>query len=359
MNIEKRGKYEIEKIKITAKVSEIMDISAKKAFDEIDLASVEFMKKLYTGRRNRAIRGGRLRDAIVYISLKICGINKINKDHLSVIASGEFYNMASYYQNWHLDNKKEIKTEDDKKLCHIASHYFREISESLILSTKFNEKIKLELLKEISESNRAIQIGQSFELNSLNINMLKQINDKNIKELYLKRCFLFSGRFYGCSFAMGPIMAEKDEKTISIFQKIGEFFGTGGQIINDVGDFCLSKNIAKNPEKDYQDQFADLEKGTITMPVYELSKFENIKKYVHRKINWKEKEKLLNIMIKNRCFDSSRKATNELRNKILSLISGMKQSKNTDKLRLIAKTFFNANKFYVNLREEHGNNWRN
>jgi len=355
--MEKRTNYEQEKMAITKQVSEVMENVVEKSFSELDSTSVEFMKKLYTGRKNRAIRGGRLRDIIVKLTLNLCGINKLNEDHLKVIASGEFYNMASYYQNWHLDDKKEVKTELDKKLCHITSHFFRELAEGLILDTNFSDSVKLNLLKEISESNKAIQIGQSFELNFLNSNNLDRINDKNIENYYIKRSYLFSGRFYGCSFAMGGIMAGENAEKIRLLRQMGEWFGTGGQMINDVGDFCLNKDIAKNPEKDYQDQFADLEKGTITLAIYELSKFVDIRKYVGRRITNKEKENLLKVMVKNRCFDSSRKKTNEFRNKIIKSISLLNHSKAIIDLKFIVKTFFNCNKFYVNLREENGYIW--
>lgn len=354
-----RQKYEKEKLKVTKEVSKIMEVSIKRIFKELDKESIKFIKILYEGRKNRAIKGGRLRDMIVYLSLKSNGVKRLNKNHLKVIASGEFYNMASYYQNWHLDDKKEIKTENDKKLCHIASHLFREIAEELILETDFDSKIKLKLLKELNESNTAIQLGQEFGLNNLNLNNpeLDLSDEEKMYEFCEKRCFLASGRFYGYSFAMGAIMANAKEEIIDKFREIGNLFGTGGQIINDVGDFCLSKNIAKNPEKDYQDQFADLEKGMITLPIYELLKNMKIKKFINRKIKSSEKKSLLKTMVKDRCFDSSRKKTNEVRNKIIKELSTLKPNKNIKELKFIVKTFFNSNKYYVNLREEHRYKW--
>lgn len=352
-----REKYEKEKIRITNKVSTVMDGIVSDVFSQLDSVSVNFMKLLYQGRRNRALNGGRLRDVIVKLTLNSCGVEKLNLNHYKVIAAGEFYNMASYYQNWHLDDKKEIETEHDKKLCHIASHLFRELAEKTVLETSFSERIKLKLLKEISESNEAIQLGQSFELNSLSISGFSSFSERNINDLYKKRAYLFSGRFYGCSFAMGPIMAGKSEKTIETFRKVGSFFGAGGQIINDAGDFCLNMNIARNPEKDYQDQFADLEKGTITLIVWELSKFIDIRKYAGRKLSSKEKQFLLGLVIKNKCFDSTRKLTNDYRNKAIKKLGELKKSIYVDELKMVIKTFFNANKFYVNIREEHGYQW--
>ncbi|MFZ5955495.1 MAG: polyprenyl synthetase family protein [Nanoarchaeota archaeon] len=352
-----RQTYENQKMKITDKVSEVMDDYVKDAFSKLDETSVNFMKRLYDGRRNRALNGGRLRDAIVAICLNICGIEELKKDHLRVIAAGEFYNMASYYQNWHLDDKKEVKTDKDKKLCHIASHFFRELSMGIVFDTKFEDRIKLKLLKEISESNRAIQIGQSLELNLLNSQNLNYSDDEKIRDRYLRRCYLFSGRFYGCSFAMAPIMAGKDDEKTNLFREIGILFGTGGQIINDVGDFCLSIKIANLPEKDYQDQFADLEKGTLTLPSYELSKYVNIHEYVGRKLTFEEKQKLLNIMIENKCFDSSRAQTNRMRNEIKRKISSLEKTSLRDELKTISGMFFNNNKFYVGLRKECGYKW--
>ena len=353
----KRITYEQEKMEITREVSKIMDLAITPIFRELDLISAEFIKKLYLGRRNRALIGGRLRDIIIKVVLNLCGIINLSKDHLKVIASGEIYNMASYYQNWHLDDKKEIKNDMDKKLCHIVSHLFREIAEGLILETRFNDSIKLRLIKEISESNKAIQLGQSFELNFLNISNSQLINDVNILENYKKRAYLMSGKFYGSSFAMGSIMVGMRDEITSYFRQIGEWFGTGGQIINDVGDFCLNKNVAKNPEKDYQDQFADLEKGTITLAIHELSKIIELKDYSGRKLTLEEKEELLKIMVSYRCFDSSRKITNNFRNKMIKSLRYLPPNPLNNKLPFIISTFFNSNKFYVNLREEHNYNW--
>lgn len=355
-NMISRTEYEQEKTQITSEVSRIMDLAIAPTLLDLDSQTKEFIKRLYEGRRNRAIQGGRLRDIVVKTTLNLCGIKDLHEEHLKVIAAGEFYNIASYYQNWHLDNKKEVKTENDKKLCHIASHLFREFAEQLILETKFKDSSKIRLLEELNQSNKAIQQGQALELNYLNTRN-KEISDENIAELYKKRAYLLSGRFYGSSFCFGPIMAEMGEEIIAHFKTIGEWFGTGGQIINDVGDFCLNKQIAKNPEKDYQDQFSDLEKGTFTLPIYQLSKVVNLDKYAGRKLKTDEKSGLLKIMVNSKCFDSSRKITNEYRNKMIKKLKAAKVTSSCEKLPFIIKTFYNSNKFYVNLREEHGYSW--
>lgn len=352
-----RKSYELEKIEITKAVSKVMNELVDKSFANLDSNSVNFMKKLYDGRIKRASNGGRLRDIITKISLNYCNVKKLTLDHYKIIAAGELYNMASYYQNWHLDDKKEVKTENDKKMCHIASHIFRELAEKTILETSFEDKIKLKLLLELSETNEAIQIGQSFELNFLNNINLKKINEKNIEDFYKKRTYLFGGRFFSFSFAIGSIITNQSEQTIKIFKEIGSLFGTGAQMINDVGDFCLNMDVAKSPEKDYQDQFADLEKGTITFVIWSLSKFVDVNKYIGRKITNREKENLLKLMVEKRCFDSTRKTTNSYRNKCIKLLNELKYSEDIDNLKMIVKTFFNANKFYVNLRDEHKYDW--
>ncbi|MEK6927358.1 MAG: polyprenyl synthetase family protein [Nanoarchaeota archaeon] len=356
--MEQRKKYEEEKLDITKRVSQVMDLAINPIFGELDNETVEFMQKLYGARRKRAQNGGRLRDIVVLTILKICGTKEISLDHLKAIAAGEFYNIASYYQNWHLDNKKEVENEKQAKLCHIASHVAREIAHRLIIETNFSENIKLSLLKEISDSNMAIQIGQAFELNELNIENNDIINGKQKAiENYFRRTLLITGKFYGSSFAMGAIMAEAGVEEVKLFREIGENFGTGAQIINDAGDFCLNKEIAKHPDKDYKDQFRDLEKGTITLPILELSRFIALEKYTNRKISNEEKEMLLGVMIKNRCFDSARQNSNFLRNKMIKLLSNIRPSAERAILEFMIKTFFNSNKFYVNLREEYGYVW--
>lgn len=358
--METREKYEEDKMEITRKVSEIMEEAVKTTFSQLDEGTLNFIRKLYDARRKRAEKGGRLRDITVLTSLNLCGIKEITKDHLKVIAAGEFYNIASYYQNWHLDNKKEVESERDAKLCHIASHIFRELTHRLIYDTGFSEKIKLRLLREISESNLSIQIGQALELNvlaNLNSSLHRERKEIEIVDQYLRRCYLFSGYFYGCSFSMGPIMAGADEATILTFKEIGESFGTGGQIINDAGDFCLNKSVANNVDKDYKDQFRDMEKGTLTLPVLELSKIIDISPYLGKKLSNIQKEFLLAKMVENRCFDSARKQSNFFRNKIKKLIYTLPEMPARSRLAFMSRVFFNSNKFYVNLREEHGYVW--
>jgi geranylgeranyl pyrophosphate synthase len=352
-----RGLYEAQKLKITARVSEVMDSAVSSAFAEMDQTAIAFMRRLYGGRRDRALKGGRLRDIMTILAFDICGIKEINENHLKVIAAGELYNMASYYQNWHLDGKKEVKSEEEKKLCHISSHFFRELAAELIMDTSFNGEAKLLLLKEISESNKAVQVGQALELDGLNYGEPSTVDEQELYQSYLRRCSLIAGRFYGASFSFAPIIAQKDHQTVELFRDIGYKLGITLQVINDVGDFCMNREISKTPDKDYQDQFADLEKGTLTLPIYELSKVLNIKKYSGRKLKENEKKKILRIMVKNRCFDSSRSTTNHLKNIIMRDLSKLGKGESVGMLKFIIKIFCTSSKFYVNLREEHGYRW--
>lgn len=352
-----RELYEAKKLKITSAVSKVMDIAVSTAFKEFGVSSVAFMRKLYNGRRDRAIKGGRLRDAIVKLTLELYGLTELNENHLKVIAAGEFYNIASYYQNWHLDGKKEVKNEEEKKLCHISSHLFRELAAALITNTSFDPNIKLELLNEISESNKAIQMGAALEMDGLDYRESDTLDVLEHYQKYLRRCGLITGRFYACSFALAPIMAEKGAEEIEFFRKIGFKFGVMLQIINDVGDFCLDRDIASTPDKDYQDQFNDLEKGTLTLPVYELLKYANPTEFVGHELTIAEKKKILRIMIKNRYFDSSRSTTNYLRDSIKNDLSRLELGPATDALKSVVSVLSHSNKFYVNLRTENGYIW--
>lgn len=345
------------KMQITQRVSQIMDLHVHERFSELEGHIVEWMRSLYAGRTDRAKNGGRLRDAMVYLGLKMCGVDEITPDNIAVIAAGELYNMASYYQNWHLDNKKQVKNEKEKKMCHIASHYFRELSQKLVLITNFSDNIKLQLLQEISESNEAIQKGQAFELSELTLENKAHYTADNIAPAYKKRCGLLSGRFYACSFAMAPIMVGKGGHMIELFKEIGTYVGTGGQMVNDVGDFCLNEGVAKTPDKDYQDQFADLEKGTLTLPVYELSRLMPLECYAGRKLIFPEKRALLRQMVSGRCFDSTRKITNSYRNIIERKIHDLQPSEYRTMMLIALNNFFSSNKFYKNLRDEHGYKW--
>ncbi len=352
-----RGLYEAKKLKITSRVSQVMDTAVSSTFTEFGASSVAFMRKLYDGRRGRAIKGGRLRDAIMKLILELYGITEPSENHLKVIAAGEFYNIASYYENWHLDGKKEVKNEEEQKLCHISSHLFRELAAALITNTTFDPKIKVELLNEISESNKSIQMGGALEMDGLSYKELSTLDALEHYQKYLRRCALITGRFYACSFALPPIMAEKGIQETEFFRKMGQKFGIMLQIINDVGDFCLDRDVASTPDKDYQDQFNDLEKGTLTLPVYELLKYTNPTEFVGRKLTIIEKKKILRIMIKNRYFDSSRTTTNYLKSSIISDLSALQLGATADALKFVVRILSQSNKFYVNLRKENGYIW--
>lgn len=353
-----RNTYEKRKIHITRKVSQIMDRYFYELSAQLPNQMVIFMQKLYSARRERSVNGGRLRDYIVETIYHLCHGKKHYLQLLEVIAAGEFYNIASYFQNWHLDDKKSVVTDQDKKNCHIASHFFRELASRTLQSTALPESTKQQLLKEISESNLAIQQGQALELHSLNL--IKQINcltNDEYLELYKERCSLLSGRFYEASFVMGAIVAGANRDTIQTLRSIGTIFGTGGQMINDVGDFTLSKDYVGGIEKDYQDQFADLRKGTITLPLFELSRHINLEQFTNKTIAQKEKERLLKVLVQKNCFTSTRQQTNIMRNDMLKLLTRLEKNIYNERIKMVVKMFFNCNKFYVNLREEHGYKW--
>ncbi|MFT4326303.1 MAG: polyprenyl synthetase family protein [Candidatus Woesearchaeota archaeon] len=353
-----REHYELEKKDVTSSVDAILESRINLVQQHLGPKSSEFIHLMTDKRSKRAKNNGRLRDILVKLVLSGCGVSELGTDHYKVIAAGELYNMASYYQNWHLDDKSHITSEVDKKLCHIASHIFRELAHQEIYETGFDDSVKLELLHEIHNSNMAIQIGQAQELTDLTYqNNVHALDKETFVKEYAKRCYLFSGRFYGTSFAMGAIMAKKPKELVNKYGKIGELFGTGGQMINDTGDFCMAKEIANCPEKDYQDQFADLVKGTITLPIYELAKYLDISSYVQNGMSNEDKKNCLEVMIKNRCFDSTRKITNAIKNDMVRQLSVVEDEEVRHQLKGMVSTFFQSNKFYCNLREEHGYDW--
>jgi len=357
MKIE-RNDYELWKRQVSQEVDSVLEEIIVGLGLNLWDESKEFASKLLKKRKERSAKHGRLRDAIVSLTLNANGVKEITGDYLRVIAAGELYNMASYYQNWHLDDKNEVRTEFDKKLCHITSHIFREAAHSVIDNTNFPDKTKIRLQRELQESNTAIQYGQALELSGLTFEKKAHLQKHDVfVKNYIKRCYLFSGRFYGASFCMGPIMAGANEEDIKRYRLMGEFFGTAGQMVNDVGDFCLSKDTANCLEKDYQDQFADLEKGTITLPIWELAKYIDIGEYAGKVMDAKEKEESLSKLVENRCFDSTRLLTNHFRNAALSQLNKIAKNPFKGNQESLIKTFLTSNKFYVHLRESHRYDW--
>lgn len=353
-NAAQRQAYEDERRETTATVSRIIAAHADGIAKTLGAEAGKFASSLWNRRRFRAERHGRLRDWVVMTTLKMNGIERLTQDHLAVIAAGEFYNMASYYQNWHLDGKHGVSDGLEGKLCHVTSHLYREKANELIVRTNFPDSIRLKLLDGLSESNRAIQQGQAGEFSGFRIEDLKSANETKIVASYARRCLLLTGEFYGFSFAMGPIMAGADPEP---YRRIGRLFGTGLQMINDVGDFCLDPDSTSLPEKDYQDQFADLEKGTMTLPVYELGKIADLHSYAGRLLGQEEKEHLLALMVDNKCFHSTRRMTNKILRDLRKELHTLPANPRRDELSYATKLIFQSNKFYVGLRENHGYVW--
>ncbi|MBW2964505.1 polyprenyl synthetase family protein [Candidatus Woesearchaeota archaeon] len=353
-----REDYEREKRRISEEVSVILDDILEDLGHDLGSKMHSFCSRLINKRRFRAKENGRLRDVVVYLGLKSLGLDRLNAVHYRIIAAGELFNIASYYQNWHLDDKSEVRTEDDKKMCHIASHLFRESAHKTINNSELGDRNKLKLLQALQRSNTAIQYGQSLELSELNFHngAHKQAIESFLPN-YLKRCYWFSGVFYGASFAIAPIILDAGDEAVETYKHIGELFGTGGQIVNDVGDFCLSRQAAACVEKDYQDQFADLVKGTVTLPIWELSQYSDLQQYTVDGMTAQDKKCCLQQMLEHRAFDSSRRLTNKLKNEALRKVDALDETPYRKYFKSMLKTFFGSNKFYTYLRRELGYDW--
>jgi geranylgeranyl pyrophosphate synthase len=349
-----RSRYEEQKKSITRHVNAVIESEIGSMLSGVDPRLVPFLRSLWDARKVRAEQHGRLRDMTVYLTLQLCGVNHVSNDHLKVMAAGELYNMASYYQNWHLDDKKSVHDMTMAKLCHIASHLYREQAHALILETALPNDTRMCLLREISESNKSIQVGQSLELAGSRIVDLSTACREAVVTMYRRRCYSMSGRFYGCSFAMGAIMSRANEQQVSLMRQIGEYFGTGAQMINDVGDFCLVPSLVQLAEKDYQDQFADLRKGTMTLPIYELSQHIDIERYHGRALTADEKDFVLKQLVAHKCFHSTRLLSNGYYKGMKHLLSQLPRTEARDMFSFMIGTFFYSNKFYRNLRENHG-----
>ena len=197
-----REVYEQEKRKISKEVDLILEDILTDIGCKLSQELYSFCGLLINKRKTRAKNHGRLRDVVVYLGLKSLGVTELANDHYQTIAAGELFNIASYYQNWHLDDKSDVGTETDRKMCHIASHVFREAAHRTINNTDFEDRVKVKLSRELQQSNMSIQYGQALELTDLNFSngAHKQTFEEFI-EKYIKRCYWFSGFFYGSSFS--------------------------------------------------------------------------------------------------------------------------------------------------------------
>ena len=156
-------------------------------------------------------------------------------------------------------------------------------------SLRIHEKIKIELIKRLSEcaGHTGIAGGQYLDLNFEN----KKITKKKIVEMQIKK----TGKLFSFCCMVPAIIKKKDIKIVNNFNKIGSDIGLLFQIADDLIDFTgKTQKAGKKTNKDQKRGKATLisllgYKNTIKyVNQIKLNLFKKLKKYGSRSKNINE-----------------------------------------------------------------------
>ena len=156
-------------------------------------------------------------------------------------------------------------------------------------SLKVHEKIKIELIKRLSEcaGHTGIAGGQYLDLSFEN----KKITKKKIVEMQIKK----TGRLFSFCCMVPAIIKKKNIKIVNNFNKIGSDIGLLFQIADDLIDFIgETQKVGKKTNKDQERGKATLisllgYKNTIKyVNQIKLNLFKKLKKYGSRSRNINE-----------------------------------------------------------------------
>lgn len=213
-----------------------------------------------------------LKPFLIRLSYEISG----GKDWIEiapVCAAAELINVSSYQANYALDGKAGNGTQRQKSDCFIASMITRELASMQLIrfaSRNGHHREALELLRFASVSNQSIYYGQFADTNQLVFrNRIRNFacEEEFLRE-YERRCAALSGEFTAQCAVIGARLGGASEADVSNLHDLGWCFGTGLQVVNDIGDLAPAIYANIDFHKNREDLLSDLRFGKITAPIY-------------------------------------------------------------------------------------------
>jgi geranylgeranyl pyrophosphate synthase len=210
-----------------------------------------------------------LKPFLVRLSYEVTG-GKNWERILPICAAAELINISSYQANLCFDGKSGVLSENEKGSQFIASMITREtvrdIIHDMIEVIDYSKAERIERC--FSLSNKYIYFGQYYDLNILTGGFLTPFSDFSFfLNLYIERCEGLSGVFSEQCSIIGGILSGASERQMSALSSFGRNFGIGLHIVNDIGDFVPPYAIAHSSLKKSCDQFNDIIKGKLTLPI--------------------------------------------------------------------------------------------
>lgn len=193
-------------------------------------------------------------------------------DILPICTAVELLNISSYQANFGLDAKHRNGSLAEARACFIASMITREMADREVerLGSASDSAKGGTAFRHLSESNLRIYLGQFADTHEMVLTDSAQplFSESEYLERYLSRCRHLSGYFTASCAELGAALAGAPTSTQQALRAFGEAFGTGLQIVNDIGDYIPAELGVLDSHKVYQDQLSDFRLRKLTGPLY-------------------------------------------------------------------------------------------
>ncbi len=276
-----------------------------------------------------------------------------NEEVIKLGLASELELWAEYCTNWIVDNKGRILTDPKiRKKIAIANKSFLE--DALRISFEVGNNF-----------HDLILDGSRFVTNSFTKEFVmdrKETLDWKI-ETYLdlyRNEYAVNG--IGKTYSLGPKLVARylgieSNQEVKQLEYILDMFGRDFEILNDLGDFCLS---GVSTDKRSSDQFADIRNGTITPPIWLLYNFseEIMKKRILRNIgnqslNKNAEKELIILLFESGTFDIISKGLQKSGRIYKRLISKLNFHNEGSKYLQISLSSLESNKIYHTLKDNY------
>jgi len=169
------------------------------------------------------------------------------------------------------------------------------------------------LVKRFAETIVELSKGELFEnIESNNFSLTKE---KYFEKTYLKTASLFkASSFSGC------VLGRGDENNITDISEFGYHFGMAYQIQDDILDITSSQNKEGKPVLN------DLSEGVITLSLILYLESQKYNKDIIKNLSNKEKDNLLNEIIKSNSIKKSKDIVNDHYEKALNSLLNIPKS---------------------------------
>lgn len=188
--------------------------------------------------------------------------SEIWKQHKSLLALVEFVNISTYQSNIVFDSKDEAI--GDKSNNFIISSIFSKllVSDTIQLSN-YSDADKLFIFRTVTECLKDLYYGQYLDTNVLIFSNQELSNDfTKLNTAYIERCHLLGGSLITMCANIALHFNPNLKKIKDDLKMVAQYFGTAGQILNDIGDL-VAENRTYSTQK-----FSDIKNERLTLPIY-------------------------------------------------------------------------------------------